>query len=226
MQLFLSATTTTTNVSGHLSSGLQSNGCSASQVEVDIMKPGVIQHYKSDASMTIRKFQFYFPLHSLFQHFLFYIQVRNIPWDSACSEITNPFTKHTRIALDPIDPTPASPIKFMCPSPKEKLLSVPQTLFVLGTITNAVVTVPAYFNNSQRQAFKDAGTTAGLNVLWIINERTAAAIAYGLDKKVTGGCNVLISISEVVPSRLPKCKICSSWMLFLCRWVLRPLVVS
>ena len=50
------------------------------------------------------------------------------------------------------------------------------------TVTNAVVTVPAYFNDSQRQATKDAGTIAGLNVLRIINEPTAAAIAYGLDK--------------------------------------------
>jgi hypothetical protein len=83
-------------------------------VEVDIMKSGVIQHYKSDTSMTIRKFQFYFPLHSLFQHFLFYIQVRGIPWDSACSEITNPFTKHTRIALDPVDPTPSPKVTEQC----------------------------------------------------------------------------------------------------------------
>ncbi|KAG6903224.1 Homospermidine synthase 1 [Termitomyces sp. Mi166 len=60
------------------------------------------------------------------------------------------------------------------------------------TITNAVVTVPAYFNDSQRQATKDAGTISGLNVLRIINEPTAAAIAYGLDKKVTGERNVLI----------------------------------
>ncbi|XP_062567684.1 heat shock cognate 71 kDa protein [Saccostrea cucullata] len=64
------------------------------------------------------------------------------------------------------------------------------------TINNAVVTVPAYFNDSQRQATKDAGTIAGLNVLRIINEPTAAAIAYGLDKKVgnqsAGERNVLI----------------------------------
>ncbi|KAF8522226.1 hsp71-like protein [Hysterangium stoloniferum] len=60
------------------------------------------------------------------------------------------------------------------------------------TVTNAVVTVPAYFNDSQRQATKDAGVIAGLNVLRIINEPTAAAIAYGLDKKVTGERNVLI----------------------------------
>jgi len=60
------------------------------------------------------------------------------------------------------------------------------------TVANAVVTVPAYFNDSQRQATKDAGTIAGLNVLRIINEPTAAAIAYGLDKKVGGERNVLI----------------------------------
>ena len=50
-------------------------------------------------------------------------------------------------------------------------------------VTNAVITVPAYFNDSQRQATKDAGVIAGLNVLRIINEPTAAAMAYGLDKK-------------------------------------------
>ncbi|XP_041911600.1 heat shock cognate 71 kDa protein-like [Arvicola amphibius] len=60
------------------------------------------------------------------------------------------------------------------------------------TVTSAVVTVPAYFNDSQRQATKDAGTIAGLNVLRIINEPTAAAIAYGLDKKVGAERNVLI----------------------------------
>jgi len=63
----------------------------------------------------------------------------------------------------------------------------------LGTkCNNAVITVPAYFNDSQRQATKDAGTIAGMNVLRIINEPTAAAIAYGLDKKSTGEKNVLI----------------------------------
>lgn len=50
-------------------------------------------------------------------------------------------------------------------------------------IKSAVVTVPAYFNDAQRLATKDAGTIAGLNVLRMINEPTAAAIAYGLDKK-------------------------------------------
>jgi len=61
-----------------------------------------------------------------------------------------------------------------------------------GTVNNAVITVPAYFNDSQRQATKDAGLIAGLNVLRIINEPTAAAIAYGLDKKTQGERNVLI----------------------------------
>ncbi|KFZ48689.1 Heat shock 70 kDa protein [Podiceps cristatus] len=61
-------------------------------------------------------------------------------------------------------------------------------------VQNAVITVPAYFNDSQRQATKDAGTITGLNVMRIINEPTAAAIAYGLDKKGTraGEKNVLI----------------------------------
>ncbi|CAI0420936.1 unnamed protein product [Linum tenue] len=66
--------------------------------------------------------------------------------------------------------------------------------FLGQNIKNAVVTVPAYFNDSQRQATKDAGSIAGLNVLRIINEPTAAAIAYGLDKKGSrsGEKNVLI----------------------------------
>ncbi|PHT44786.1 Heat shock cognate 70 kDa protein [Capsicum baccatum] len=57
--------------------------------------------------------------------------------------------------------------------------------FLGSTVKNAVVTVPAYFNDSQRQATKDAGVIAGLNVTHIINEPTAAAIAYGLDKKAS-----------------------------------------
>uniref|UniRef100_H2ZV15 Heat shock protein family A (Hsp70) member 8 n=1 Tax=Latimeria chalumnae TaxID=7897 RepID=H2ZV15_LATCH len=64
--------------------------------------------------------------------------------------------------------------------------------FLGKTVSNAVITVPAYFNDSQRQATKDAGTISGLNVLRIINEPTAAAIAYGLDKKVGTERNVLI----------------------------------
>jgi len=62
----------------------------------------------------------------------------------------------------------------------------------LGTkVINAVVTVPAYFNDAQRQATKDAGTISGMNVVRILNEPTAAAIAYGLDKK-QGEKNILV----------------------------------
>mmetsp|Transcript_40421 Transcript_40421/g.80969 ORF Transcript_40421/g.80969 Transcript_40421/m.80969 type:complete len:544 (+) Transcript_40421:619-2250(+) len=67
--------------------------------------------------------------------------------------------------------------------------------FLGKEVKNAVITVPAYFNDSQRQATKDAGAITGLNVLRIINEPTAAAIAYGLDKKTSGSKserNVLI----------------------------------
>lgn len=59
-------------------------------------------------------------------------------------------------------------------------------------VTDAVITVPAYFNDSQRQATRDAGRIAGLNVLRIINEPTAAALAYGLDKNPSNELNVLI----------------------------------
>ena len=73
------------------------------------------------------------------------------------------------------------------------------------TVTDAVITVPAYFNDAQRQATKDAGKIAGLNVLRIINEPTAAALAYGLDKKKDetiavydfGGGTFDISVLEV-----------------------------
>src|SRR6186713_2190460 len=73
------------------------------------------------------------------------------------------------------------------------------------TVTDAVITVPAYFNNAQREATKDAGKIAGLNVLRIINEPTAAALAYGLDKKKDetiavydfGGGTFDISVLEV-----------------------------
>merc|ERR1712144_187258 len=73
------------------------------------------------------------------------------------------------------------------------------------TVTQAVITVPAYFNDSQRQATKDAGKIAGLEVLRIINEPTAAALAYGLDKKSNerilvfdlGGGTFDVSVLEV-----------------------------
>ena len=61
-----------------------------------------------------------------------------------------------------------------------------------SSVSDAVITVPAYFNDSQRQATKDAGRIAGINVLRIINEPTAAALAYGLDRNLKGEKNVLI----------------------------------
>ena len=72
-------------------------------------------------------------------------------------------------------------------------------------VTDAVITVPAYFSDSQRQATKDAGRIAGLNVLRIINEPTAASLAYGLDKKINekiaifdlGGGTFDISVLEI-----------------------------
>jgi L1 cell adhesion molecule like protein len=60
------------------------------------------------------------------------------------------------------------------------------------TVTDCVITVPAYFNDSQRQATKDSATIAGLNTLRIINEPTSSAIAYGLDKKTGSEKNILI----------------------------------
>lgn len=74
----------------------------------------------------------------------------------------------------------------------QKMKSIAES-YVGHEIRDAVITVPAYFTDSQRQATKDAGAIAGLNVLRIINEPTAAAIAYGLDQKAgSGEKNVLI----------------------------------
>jgi len=73
----------------------------------------------------------------------------------------------------------------------QKMKSIAES-YLGVTVKDAVVTVPAYFNDAQRQATKDAGRIAGLNVIRIINEPTAAAIAYGLDKKDKGERNVLI----------------------------------
>jgi L1 cell adhesion molecule like protein len=74
----------------------------------------------------------------------------------------------------------------------QKMKSIADS-YVGHDIRDAVITVPAYFTDSQRQATKDAGAIAGLNVLRIINEPTAAAIAYGLDQKAgSGEKNVLI----------------------------------
>lgn len=73
----------------------------------------------------------------------------------------------------------------------QKMKSIAEA-YLGKSVKDAVVTVPAYFNDAQRQATKDAGVIAGLNIVRIINEPTAAAIAYGLDKKTAGEHNVLI----------------------------------
>lgn len=108
-------------------------------------------------------------------------------------------------------------VKIYCPildkyfSPEEissqvlRKLTQDASKFLNEQITKAVITVPAYFNDSQRQATKDAGKIAGLEVLRIINEPTAAALAYGLDKKTNetilifdlGGGTFDVSILEV-----------------------------
>ena len=67
-----------------------------------------------------------------------------------------------------------------------KELKLRAEAFLGESITKAVITVPAYFNDSQRQATKDAGMIAGLEVLRIINEPTAASLAYGLQEKTQG----------------------------------------
>lgn len=72
-----------------------------------------------------------------------------------------------------------------------KMKEIAET-YIGEKVTDAVITVPAYFGDSQRQATKDAGVIAGLNVLRIINEPTAAAIAYGMDNKTSTEKNVLI----------------------------------
>ena len=64
--------------------------------------------------------------------------------------------------------------------------------FLGETVNDAVITVPAYFNNAQREATKDAGKIAGLNVVRIINEPTAAALAYGLDKSAGADQTILV----------------------------------
>merc|ERR1712003_587743 len=116
-----------------------------------------------------------------------------------------------------IDKDPNDNIKISCPalskefSPEEisaqvlrKLISDAST-YLRQEVTQAVITVPAYFNDSQRQATMDAGKIAGVEVLRIINEPTAASLAYGIDKKQNetilvfdlGGGTFDVSILEV-----------------------------
>merc|ERR1711892_936971 len=110
--------------------------------------------------------------------------------------------KHWPFQVVNVGDKPKLKVEFMCEektfTPEEVssmvLVKMKETAegFLGQDITDAVVTVPAYFNDSQRQATKDAGVISGLNILRIINEPTAAAIAYGLDKKGAAEANVLI----------------------------------
>jgi len=75
------------------------------------------------------------------------------------------------------------------------------------TIKNAVITVPAYFNDAQRQSTKDAGAISGLNVLRIINEPTAAAISYGLNKKKGTGNRTSSSSTWVAALSMCRCSL-------------------
>jgi len=107
-----------------------------------------------------------------------------------------------KVEADPSTGKPLIVVKFLGEEKKFQAEEISSMVLVkmreiaeayLGkTIEKAVVTVPAYFNDAQRQATKDAGTIAGIEVQRIINEPTAAAIAYGLDKKGEGEMNVLI----------------------------------
>ena len=76
-----------------------------------------------------------------------------------------------------------------------------------STVTDVVITVPAYFNDAQRQATKDAGIIAGLNVLRIINEPTAASIAYGLDKKTKEETILIFDMGGKRHNLLPEVKL-------------------
>ena len=99
---------------------------------------------------------------------------KNLPY-----EITKAENGDVRIAIKGRQHSPAEISSFILADLKKSAEA-----YLGETVTDAVITVPAYFNDSQRQATKDAGKIAGLNVQRIINEPTAASLAYGLDKKI------------------------------------------
>ena len=98
---------------------------------------------------------------------------KNLPYD-----VTNAENGDVRISIKGRQHSPAEISSFILADLKKSAEA-----YLGETVTDAVITVPAYFNDSQRQATKDAGKIAGLNVKRIINEPTAASLAYGLDKK-------------------------------------------
>ena len=98
--------------------------------------------------------------------------------DRTVSSIKRRMGENYKVSIDNKDYTPQEISAMILTKLKKDAES-----YLGGTVTDAVITVPAYFSDSQRQATKDAGKIAGLNVLRIINEPTAAALSYGLDKE-------------------------------------------
>lgn len=109
-------------------------------------------------------------------------ELPNLSYDVVCGKNNSP-----EIVINGEHYTPEQISALILSSMKETAEA-----FLGHKVTRAVVTVPAYFNDAQRQSTKDAGTIAGLKIERIINEPTAAALAYGLDNKTTGDKNVLI----------------------------------
>ena len=113
-------------------------------------------------------------------------EMKHMPYEVFAGKNNNP-TLRVHYKNEKTDFSPQEISAFIL----EKMKSTAES-YLGKEVKNAVITVPAYFNDAQRQATKDAGSICGLNVLRIINEPTAAAIAYGLDKKSETEQNIII----------------------------------